>query len=133
MDMTLNDTAREVLDGPHLAMIATSNADGRPQSSVIFIKRDGDTVVFSTITGRLKTRNMARDPRVSLLVADKRQARYVEIRGSVEITDDPEKRLLYEMYDKYMGGAAPPPEPDAERLIVRITPNKVYQFPPAAT
>jgi PPOX class probable F420-dependent enzyme len=132
MDMTLNDTAREVLDGPHLAMIATSNADGRPQSSVIFIKRDGDIVVFSTIKGRLKTRNMARDPRVSLLVADKRQARYVEIRGSVEITDDPEKRLLYEIYDKYMGGAAPPPEPDAERLIVRITPNKVYQFPPAA-
>ena len=75
---------------------------------------------------------MARDPRVSLLVADKGQARYVEIRGSVKITDDPEKRLLHEMYDRYMGGAAPPPEPDTERLIVRITPEKVYQFPPAA-
>jgi general stress protein 26 len=37
---------------------------------------------------------MARDPRVSLLVADKGQPRYVEIRGSVEIVDDPEKRLL---------------------------------------
>ena len=132
MDITLNDTARAVLDGPHLAMIATSNADGRPQSLVIFIKCDGDTVVFSTIKGRLKTRNMGRDPRVSLLVADKQQARYVEIRGSVEIADDPEKRLLYEMYDRYMGGAAPPPEADADRLIVRITPEKVYQFPPAA-
>jgi len=99
---------------------------------VIFIKRDGDAVVFSTIKGRLKTRNMARDPRVSLLVADKRQPRYLEIRGTVDITEDPEKRLLYEMYDRYMGGAAPPPEPDAERLIVRITPVKVYQFPPAA-
>jgi PPOX class probable F420-dependent enzyme len=132
MHITFNDTAREVLDGPHLAMIATSTADGRPQSSVIFIKRDGDTVVFSTIKGRLKTRNMARDPRVSLLVADKGQPRYVEIRGTVEVTDDPEKRLLYEMYGLYMGGATPPPEPDAERLIVRITPEKVYQFPPAA-
>ena len=132
MHITFNDTAREVLDGTHLAMIATSNADGRPQSSVIFIKRDGDTVVFSTIKGRLKTRNMARDPRVSLLVADKGQPRYIEIRGTVEVTDDPEKRLLYEMYDLYMGGATPPPQPDAERLIVRITPEKVYQFPPAA-
>jgi PPOX class probable F420-dependent enzyme len=132
MDTTLTDVAREVLDGPHIAAIATSNADGRPQSSLIFVKRDGDTVVFSTIKGRLKTRNMARDPRVSLLVIDKEKARYVEIRGSVEITDDPEKRLLYEMYETYMGGP-PPPEPDAERLIVRITPEKVYQFPPAAT
>lgn len=131
MHITLNDTAREVLDAPRVAAIATSNADGRPQSSVIFVKRDGDTVVFSTIKGRLKTRNMSRDPRVSLLVIDER-GRYVEIRGTVDITDDPEKRLLYEMYDRYMGGMAPPPEPDAERLIVRITPEKVYQFPPAA-
>ena len=132
MDITLNEAAREVLDGPHFAVLATSNADGRPQSSVIFVKRDGDTVVFSTIKGRLKTRNMARDPRVSLLVVDKEKGRYVEIRGSVEITDDPEKRLLYEMYDRYMGGMPPPPEPDAERLIVRIKPDKLYQFPPAA-
>ena len=132
MDITLNEAARAVLDGPHIAAIATSNVDGRPQSSVVFVKRDGDTVVFSTIKGRLKTRNMMRDPRVSLLVADKSQPRYLEIRGTVEITEDPEKRLLYEMYDRYMGGAAPPPEPDAERLIVRITPEKIYQFPPAA-
>jgi PPOX class probable F420-dependent enzyme len=131
MDITLNDVARDVLDGPHIAAIATSNGDGRPQSSVIFVKRDGDAVVFSTIKGRLKTRNMARDPRVSLLVVDE-NGRYVEIRGTVEITDDPEKRLLYEMYDRYMGGITPPPEPDAKRLIVRITPEKVYQFPPAA-
>lgn len=132
MDITLNDNAREVLDGPHIAAIATSNVDGRPQSSVIFVKRDGDTVVFSTIKGRLKTRNIARDPRVSLLVVDRDKARYIEIRGTVDITDDPDKRLLYEMYDRYMGGAAPPPEPDAERLIVRIRPEKIYQFPPTA-
>ncbi len=75
---------------------------------------------------------MARDPRVSLLVVDWTKGRYIEIRGSVEITDDPEKRLLYEMYDRYMGGTPPPPEPEAERLIVRITPQRVYQFPPAA-
>jgi PPOX class probable F420-dependent enzyme len=130
MDMTLNEAAREVLDGPHLAVLATSNADGRPQSSVIFVKRDGEFVVFSTIKGRLKTRNMARDPRVSLLVIDKEKGRYVEIRGTVKITEDPEKRLLYEMYDRYMGGMPPPPEPEAERLIVRIRPDKVYQFPP---
>jgi PPOX class probable F420-dependent enzyme len=130
MDMTLNEAAREVLDGPHLAVLATSNADGRPQSSVIFVKRDGEFVVFSTIKGRLKTRNMARDPRVSLLVIDKEKGRYVEIRGTVKITEDPEKRLLYEMYDRYMGGMPPPQEPEAERLIVRIRPDKVYQFPP---
>ena len=48
----------------------------------------------------------------------------------MQITEDPETTLLYEMYDRYMGGAAPPPEPGAERLIVRISAEKVYQFPP---
>jgi PPOX class probable F420-dependent enzyme len=127
----LNDSARDVIDGPHVAVLATSNRDGRPQSSVIFIKRDGDTVLFSTIKGRLKTRNMTRDPRVSLVVVDKNNAgRYVEIRGTVDITDDPDKTLMYEMYDRYMGGATPPPEPDAHRLIVRVTLEKLWQWPP---
>ena len=129
---TLNDSARDVIDGAHIAVLAMSNPDGRAQSSVIFIKRDGDTVLFSTIEDRLKTRNMRRDPRISLVVVDKNNAgRYVEIRGTVDITDDPNKTLLYEMYDRYMGGAIPPPEPDAHRLIVRITPDKLWQWPPA--
>ena len=67
------------------------------------------------------------------MVLDRENGRYVEIRGTVEITEVPEKRLLYQMYDRYMGGAAPPPEPDAERLIVRIGAEKVYQFPPVPT
>ncbi|TCO62181.1 PPOX class F420-dependent oxidoreductase [Actinocrispum wychmicini] len=127
--MELDEPSRDLLDGPHTAVLATTNADGRPQSSVIFVKRDGDTVVFSTIKGRLKTRNMTRDPRVSLLVT-RTAGQYVEIRGTVEITEDPEKRLLHEMYDRYMGGQTPPPEPDAERLIVRVIPEKLHLWPP---
>ncbi len=129
MTVKLNDASRDVLDGPHTAILATANADGRPQSTVIFVKREGDTVVFSTIKGRVKTRNMMRDPRVSLLVLAN-SGGYIEIRGTVDIEDDPEKKLLYEMYDRYMGGATPPPEPEAERLMVRVTPVSVYHWPP---
>ncbi|RSM67959.1 PPOX class F420-dependent oxidoreductase [Kibdelosporangium aridum] len=129
MTVGLSQQAREMLDNPHTAVLATVNADGRPQSSVIFVKRDQDVVLLSTVKGRLKTRNMQRDPRVSLLVAAN-PGKYVEIRGSVTITDDPTKALLKEMYDRYMGGAEPPAEPDAERVVVRITPEKVYLWPP---
>ncbi len=130
MTVPLDDTVRALIDGPHAAILATSNADGRPQSSVIFVDYDGETLLFSTIKGRLKTRNMQRDPRVSLLVLSKTTGRYAEVRGRVEITEDPEKTLSHRMYAKYMDGATPPPEPDAERLIVRITPEKLYVFPP---
>ena len=80
--------------GPHVAMLATSNADGRPQSSVIFVKRYGRHGGVKHDQGQAQTRNMARDPWVSLLVVAKDTRRYVKIRGSVDITDDPEKRLL---------------------------------------
>jgi PPOX class probable F420-dependent enzyme len=129
MNMELNDSARALLDQPHTAILATSDATGQPQSSVIFARRDGDSVVFSTVKGRLKTRNMTRQPRVSLLVLSDHGS-WVDIRGTVDITDDPDKVLLHEMYARYMRGQTPPPEPEAERLIVRILPEKVYVWPP---
>jgi PPOX class probable F420-dependent enzyme len=133
MSLQLDDTICALIDGPHAAILATSNADGRPQSSVIFVKYDGDAVLFSTIKGRLKTRNMMRDPRVSLLVLSRTDGHYAELRGRVEITEDPDKTLAHEMYARYMGGAALPPEPEAERLIVRITADKLYHWPPPAS
>lgn len=129
MTIQLDDAARDLLDGPHTAILTTLNADGSPQSTVIFVKRDGDTVAFSTITGRVKVRNLVRDPRVTLLVLAS-AGRYVAIRGTVHITEDPEKLLLAEMYERYMGGATPPPEPDADRLIVSIAPERLYHWPP---
>ncbi|KAB2350290.1 PPOX class F420-dependent oxidoreductase [Actinomadura rudentiformis] len=132
MAVPLAATARNLIDGKHTAILATTNADGSPQSSVIFVKREGDAVVFSTIRGRLKTRNMERDPRVSLLVSAHTFA-YVEIRGTVTITDDPDKALLREMFDRYMDGGEPPPEPGAERVAVRIAADQVHLWPPASS
>ena len=97
---------------------------------MIFVKDDGDTVLFSTIKGRLKTRNMQRDPRVSLLVVSRTSGQYVEIRGHVEIADDPENIVGNEMYARYMGGGSHPDEPGAERLAVRIIPDKLTTYVP---
>jgi PPOX class probable F420-dependent enzyme len=108
MPLELTDAVCDLLDGPHMATLATSNPDGRPQSSVIFLKRADETVLFSTIRRRLKTRNMERGPRVSLLALE-HPGKYIDIRGGIDITDDPEKTLLREMYERQMDGAAPPP------------------------
>ena len=66
----LTDLAKRLVDGPTFAVMSTINPDGAPQSSVIWVKRDGDQVVFSTIRGRRKTRNMERDPRVNVTLYD---------------------------------------------------------------
>ena len=70
MGVQLTDLARRLVDEHAFAVLSTINPDGAPQSSVIWVKRDGGDVVFSTIRGRRKTRNMERDPRVSLCMYD---------------------------------------------------------------
>ena len=81
--------ARQILGGPHLSVLATTNADGAPQMSVIFVKPDGDDILFSTIEGRRKTRNMLRDPRVALCVDDEQPPfAFAIIEGTVSISRD---------------------------------------------
>ncbi len=125
--------ANEILAGPHLSVLATTNADGSPQMAVVFVKAEGDDIVFSTLRGRRKTVNMLRDPRANLLVhslpiGDKAST-YATISGPVELTDDPDGSFHQVVYDIHMGGATPPPEPGAERLIVRLKPQKIYAPP----
>ena len=126
--------AAQILTGPHLSVLTTVNADGSPQASVILVKPDGDDIYFSTIKGRRKTANMQRDPRVSLLVHSLPGAvgeiTYAVISGPVELTDDPDASFHQVMYDLHMGGAPAPAEPGAERLIVRLRPERVYAPPP---
>ncbi len=131
----LNQAVRYILDGPHLSVLATVDPDGTPQTSVIFVKRDGDHVLFSTIKGRRKMTNMSRDPRVNLLIHGLPVDRpnyagngpnYATIAGSVQLTDDPHGAFHQEMYDLHMGGAAPPPEPGAQRVTARIVPQRIY-------
>jgi PPOX class probable F420-dependent enzyme len=124
----LPDLARELVDGPNFATVATVQPKGGPQSSVVWIKRDGDDVLFSTIRGRQKTANMAADPRVSVLVTDLASPyRYVEIRGRAEITDDPAAELIHELARKYTGKPFDVP-PGQQRVIVRVRPAHVVAY-----
>jgi PPOX class probable F420-dependent enzyme len=129
----LTGAVRRILDGSHVSVLATTNADGSPQTSVIFVTREGDDILFSTIKGRRKTTNMLRDPRVNLLLhtlpVEQEGSTYATISGPVELVDDPDGSFHQVMYDIHMGGATPPPEPGGRRLIVRITPQTVYVSP----
>ena len=124
MSIALNEETRRLLDGPHYAVLATINPDGGPQTSAMWVGRDGDDVLFSTLAGRRKALNWSRDPRAALLVYDERDpGRYVEVRGRVTLVDDPGGSLIKELSHKYDGqdftGVI------EGRVIVRLTPEHV--------
>jgi PPOX class probable F420-dependent enzyme len=129
MTVTFDEATRALLDGKNFAVVATLNPDGGPQTSVVWIARDGDTVVFSTTAGRRKARNLGRDPRISLTVFDTANPyRSVEIRGSADLIEDPDRSLPVVLSRKYLGDDPPPEPPEVHRLIVRVIPQKVVTF-----
>ncbi|MGN9841598.1 PPOX class F420-dependent oxidoreductase [Nonomuraea sp. H19] len=121
----LSEEVRKLLDGPNYATVTSLNPDGGPQSTVVWVRTDGDDVLFSTVKGRRKPRNFERDPRTSLLVIDPDDPyRYAEVRGRVTMTPDPEGALIEELSQKYRGQSWED-KPGTERLIVRIRPDRV--------
>lgn len=123
---TLPDGVRTLFDGPNYATVTSINSDGGPQSSVVWVRTDGDDVLFSTVAGRRKPRNFERDPRVALLVIDPDDPyRYAEVRGRVTMTDDPEGELIQELSMKYRG-LPWEDKPGVRRLIVRVAAERVF-------
>jgi PPOX class probable F420-dependent enzyme len=124
-----DDAVRRLLDGRNFATVATVTPDGTPQASVVWVMRDGDTVLFSTTAERRKARNLAHDPRISVSVFDLANPyESVEIRGTAEVRVDEDKRLPYELSHKYLGEDPPAERPDEVRLAVRVIPEKVIRF-----
>ena len=126
--VSLPPAAREVLDAPEFATVATIEPDGQPQLSVVWARRDGDDVLFSTVRGRRKTDNLVRDPRATVLVYPKDAPySYLEVRGTVTLIDDPTSSLIHELARKYTGAERYTGDDgtDNQRVIVRITPTKV--------
>ena len=66
--MNLPEGLKALLDGVHFATLATVMPDGSPQASTMWVDRDGDHIRFNTAEGRVKPRNMDRDPRVAVSI-----------------------------------------------------------------
>ncbi|MFE2307877.1 PPOX class F420-dependent oxidoreductase [Streptomyces sp. NPDC059411] len=130
MTISLNDTVRKLLDAPLPAVLVTLNPDGSPQSSVVWVTRDGDEILISTTAGRLKARNIARDARIGLTVFDLADTNlYAEIRGTATITEDTGRAFAVRIAEEYEGPGAGQEYADAPaeqvRVVVRVTPTKV--------
>jgi PPOX class probable F420-dependent enzyme len=111
------------------ANVATLNADGSPQVTPVWVDFDGTHVVINTAKGRVKAKNLAREKRVALSIADPENSyRYLGIQGHVvEITENGGDAHIDKMAKKYLGKDTYPfRAPGEVRLIVRISPDKVH-------
>jgi len=91
-DRVGRDELLEFLRPRHRAVLSTLRADGTPQVSPVTCGVDEEgRIVVSTYPERAKTRNIRRDPQVTLCVlSDDFDGPYVQVDGQAEVLDMPE-------------------------------------------
>jgi len=100
------EEARAYLREHHRAVLATFRSDGRPQMSPIAAGVDdaGRALISSRETA-IKTKNLRRDPRASVLVVDDNwYGEWVQVDGRAEIVSLPEAMDLLVGYYLQLAG-----------------------------
>ena len=127
MAVTLTEEQRAFLEKANFGHLATLMPDGSPHVSPVWVDVEGDHVLVNTAAGRLKERNVRRDPRVAISVRDQDLVdEEVTIRGRVvEITEAGAGEHIDALARKYTGRDYQGLRPGIVRLILRIEPEHV--------
>jgi len=136
----LNEQARATIESGRLAHLVTLNADGSPQTSIVWVgleSADGETIVSGHMDDRLKLRNVRRDPRLVLSMETgvtnaHGLGEYLVVQGTGEVVEGDAAGLLQRLAHVYLGPDAvfPPGENHPPGWILRITPTKVSGIGP---
>ncbi|SRR5581483_6804806 len=119
--------------GKNFAFMATIMEDGSPQVTPTWIDVDGDYIIVNTAEGRLKQKNVSRDPRVALSLVDSANPyNMVTVRGRVaEQTAKGADEHIDKLAKKYLGlDRYPGRAPGEKRIILKVKPDKVYHQKP---
>lgn len=123
----LGDKASMLFDGANFAVLSTLEPNGKPHSTVVWVKRDGDDLLFALPRSRRKTANLYRDPRATVVVFDAANPYdSAQVQGTARLEDDPDAVLVDELSHKYLDGPYPGfAGPNARWVVARVTADKV--------
>ena len=119
---------RDILDKKGFAHLATVGADGSPQVTPVWVDFDGTHIRVNTARGRVKDKNLQRNPRVALSIQDPDNPyRYIQVRGRVtEMTESGADAHIDALAKKYIGkDRYPNRQPGEVRVMVKIQPERV--------
>jgi PPOX class probable F420-dependent enzyme len=128
VDVDLPDTLLGLLRRPSPCFLATLMPDGSPQLTQTWVDTDGRHVLVNSVEGHQKVRNVRRDPRVTVNVADPDDpSRYVIVRGRVvDITAEGATEHIEQLAQRYTGAPyAWYGGRDQQRLLLVIEADRV--------
>ena len=132
MSITLSPEAKQLIDRPNFAHLATLMSDGSPNATPVWIGREGEHIVICTGENSLKGKNTRRDPRVALSIVDfTNPYEEVQIRGRViERRPDPDLKIMDPVSHKYTGKPFPFRNPEGRvALVVEVEKERYTKLP----
>lgn len=130
MPTRLTTKAVRLIEGKNFAHLASVMPDGSPHVAPVWIDHEEDTILVNTALGRVKQRNVTRDPRVALSITDQEDPYdKIVIRGRVvSQTADGADEHIDKLAKKYVGKDTYPWRgPGENRIIIRIEPNRISE------
>ena len=127
--MAIPEKYQDLLNKKAFAQLATIMPDGTPQVSPVWFEYDGNNILINSAKGRVKDKNMRRDPRVGLDIQDPDNPyRHLSIRGRVvQITEDGADAHIDKLTKKYINQDRYPYRgPGEVRVIYKIQPEGAH-------
>ena len=128
----LSDKARKLFTDPNYLYVGTTNPDGSPQVTVVWTDLQDSRIRFNTAVGRVKERNLRRDPRIGMTITARDNPwDKVDVRGRVVdfVEGEEADEHIDDLSEKYTGQRPYPwRQPDERRVIVVIEPARVYEM-----
>lgn len=125
-------SVRKLFEGKNFVFISSIMRDGSPQVTPTWVDIENGNILVNTAIGRLKHKNISRDPRVALAIADQNNPYdMVTVRGRTieQLTGDAAEEHIDKMAKKYIGKDKYPfRSPGEKRVILKIKPEKVFHM-----
>jgi len=130
-DATIPEKYRDLFNKRAFASLATRMPNGDVQVTPVWVDAESGNVIFNSARGRLKDKNVRRDPRVTLTLIDPDNPyRYLEVRGRVvDITEKGADQHIDKLAKKYLGvDKYPYRQPGEVRVLYRVKPEHVHAY-----
>ena len=130
-DVTIPEKYRDLFNKRAFASLATLMPNGDVQVTPVWVDVDDSSVLFNSARGRVKDKNVRRDPRVTLTLIDPDNPyRYLEVRGRVvDITEKGAAQHIDKLAKKYLGvDKYPYAKPGEVRVLYRVKPEHVHAY-----
>ena len=133
MTSNISPEVTKLIEDKNFAFVATLMKDDSPQITPVWIDLVDGMILVNTAKGRVKQKNVSRDPRVAIAIVDRNNPyNMVTIQGNVvEQTAEGADKHIDKMAKKYLGvDKYPFAMPGEERILLKITPSKIFHMAP---